>query len=83
MIEEQISTRLKNERAAIAANEGKKAREAAANELETQQKQVIELQQVRLRHCHEQMKNGGHVDRTCGFSTGATAEFAHRTCNPR
>ncbi len=46
LIEEQISARLKNERAAIAANESKKAREAAANELETQQKQVIELQQV-------------------------------------
>src|SRR5713101_2641612 len=41
LIEEQISARLKNERAAIAANESKKAREAAANELETQQKQVI------------------------------------------
>jgi hypothetical protein len=46
LIEEEISVRLKNERAAIAANESKKAREAAANELEAQQKQVIELQQI-------------------------------------
>jgi hypothetical protein len=46
LIEEQISARLKNERATIAANESRKAREAAANELETQQKQVLELQQV-------------------------------------
>jgi hypothetical protein len=46
LIEEQISARLKNERAAIAANESRKAREAAASELETQQKQVLELQQV-------------------------------------
>jgi exonuclease VII large subunit len=54
LIEEQISARLKNERAAIAASESRKAREAAANELETQQKQVIELQQVlvdRDRNC--------------------------------
>ena len=37
---------MKSERAAIATNESKKAREAAANELEIQQRQVIELQQI-------------------------------------
>jgi len=46
LIEEKISARLKSERAAIATNESKKAREAAANELEIQQRQVIELQQI-------------------------------------
>ncbi len=45
-IEDQVSTRLKAERSQIAAVETKKAREAAATELETKNKELTELQQV-------------------------------------
>jgi hypothetical protein len=45
-IEDQVSTRLKAERGQIAAVEAKKAREAAATELETKNKELTELQQV-------------------------------------
>ena len=45
-IEDQVSTRLKAERSQIATIEAKKAREAAATELETKNKELTELQQV-------------------------------------
>lgn len=45
-IEDQVSARLKAERSHIAAVEAKKAREAAATELETKNKELTELQQV-------------------------------------
>ncbi|MGY4349723.1 hypothetical protein ACVWXM_006216 [Bradyrhizobium sp. GM7.3] len=45
-IQDQVSTRLKAERSQIAAVEAKKAREAAATELETKNKELTELQQV-------------------------------------
>src|SRR5260221_8944802 len=45
-IEDQVSTRLKAERSQIAIVEAKKAREAAATELETKNKELTELQQV-------------------------------------
>ena len=45
-IEEQISTRLRTERNQIAAAESKKARGAAASELDTKSREFAELQQV-------------------------------------
>jgi hypothetical protein len=45
-IQDQVSTRLNAERSQIAAVEAKKAREAAATELETKNKELTELQQV-------------------------------------
>lgn len=45
-IQDQVSTRLKAERSQIAAVEAKKAREAAATELETKNQELTELQQV-------------------------------------
>jgi hypothetical protein len=45
-IQDQVSTRLKAERSQIAAVEAKKAREAAAAELETKNQELTELQQV-------------------------------------
>jgi hypothetical protein len=45
-IQDQVSTRLKAERSQIAAVEAKKAREAAATELETRNQELTELQQV-------------------------------------
>ncbi|MDB5607994.1 MAG: hypothetical protein JWP25_4894 [Bradyrhizobium sp.] len=45
-LEDHVSTRLKAERGHIAAVEAKKAREAAATELETKNKELTELQQA-------------------------------------
>jgi hypothetical protein len=44
-IDEQVATKLKNERATIAEAEAKKARVALANDLEQRDKQLAELQQ--------------------------------------
>ena len=45
-IEDQIVARLKTERAAIAAAEAKKAKEATANEIDSKTKQLSEMQQL-------------------------------------
>jgi hypothetical protein len=46
-IEDQVATRLRAERSQIVAAEGKKAREAAAAELESKSKELTELQRER------------------------------------
>ena len=45
-IEDQVVARLKTERAAIAAAEAKKAKEATANEIDSKTKQLSEMQQL-------------------------------------
>jgi hypothetical protein len=45
-IEDQVVARLKTERAAIAAAEAKKAKDATANEIDSKTKQLSEMQQL-------------------------------------
>jgi len=45
-VDEQVASKLKAERALIAAEEGKKARLAMANDLEAKSKELVELQEI-------------------------------------